>query len=115
MKKKIAAGLLFIITILVMSACKSDTSATDAAAMRKKGMVPINGSTFKTDNGWGYTITVDNKIFIKQPEIPAIEGNKGFATEEDAAKVAELVIHKIAKNENPAVSKEELKKLGIIK
>lgn len=98
-----------------MGACRSHTSAPDAAAMAKKGMIPIDGNTFKTDNGWGYTITVNNKLFIKQTEIPAIEGNKGFATEEDAAKVAQLVINKIAKNESPAVKKEELQKLGIIK
>lgn len=109
---------LTIISIAVLSSCNSNRSkaAADetAAAMAKKGMVPIDGSTFKTANGWGYSITVDNKLFIKQDKIPAIQGNKSFATEEDAAKVAELVIKKIAKNENPAVTIQELKQLGII-
>lgn len=115
MKKKISTAFLLLITILVMDACRNHTSAPDTAIMVKKGMVPIDGSTFKTDNGWGYTITVNNKLFIKQTEIPAIEGNKGFVTEEDAAKVAQLVINKIAKNESPAVKKKELQELGIIK
>ena len=117
MKKKLSAIVLAIISVAVLSSCNSNNTsgAETAAAMAKKGMVPINGSTFKTDNGWGYSITVDNKLFIKQSQIPAVEGNKGFATEEDAAKVAELVIKKIAKNENPAVTKEELQKLGIIR
>lgn len=113
-----SALFLTIIFIAVLSSCNSNRSkiaeAQNAAAMAKKGMVPINGSTFKTGNGWGYSITVDNKLFIKQTQIPAIQGNKSFATEEDAAKVAELVIKKIAKNETPAVTKEELKQLGII-
>lgn len=98
-----------------MGSCRNHSSTPDAATKVKKDKVPIEGSTFKTDNGWGYTITVNNKLFIKQTEIPAIEGNKGFTTEEDAAKVAQLVINKIEKNESPAVKKEELEKLGIIK
>ena len=115
MTKKISTTFFLVITtLLVMSACKSHTSAPDTTIMIK-GKVPIDGSTFKTDNGWGYTITVNNKLFIKQTEIPAIEGNKVFTTEEDAAKVAQLVINKIAKNESPAVKKKELQELGIIK
>ena len=118
MKKKLSVFFLIIISIGVLSSCHSNSNNTaaaeTAAAMAKKGMVPINGSTFKTGNGWGYSITVDNKLFIRQTQIPAIEGNKGFASQEDAAKVAELVIKKLAKNENPAVTKEDLKQLGII-
>ena len=110
--------ILLTISIAICSSCNSNRSkaaaAETAAAMAKKGMVLINGSTFKTGNGWGYSITVDNKLFIKQDQIPAIQGNKSFASEEDAAKVAELVITKIAKNETPAVTKVELKQLGII-
>lgn len=116
--KNVSVILLFIISVALLNSCNTNSNNTSAAetaaAMAKKGMVPINGTTFKTDNGWGYSITVDNKLFIKQAEIPAIRGNKGFASQEDAAKVAELVIKKIAKNQNPAVTKEELTQLGII-
>ena len=115
MKNKLLTVLLFLITIAVLGACKSNTSADDVAAMAKKGMVPVNGYTFKTDNGWGYTITVNNKVFIKQSMIPAVEGNKGFSTQEDAAKVGQLIIDKLANHESPAVKKEDLQKLGIIK
>lgn len=115
MKKKLLTVLVFIITIAVFGACKSNTSDVDAAAMAKKGMVPVNGYTFKTDNGWGYTITVNGKVFIKQNAIPAVEGNKGFATQDDAARVAQLVIDKIANHESPAIKKTDLQKLGIIK
>jgi hypothetical protein len=114
LKSKILTVLLFLAAIVLAGSCQNN-SATESSAMAKKGMVPVNGSTFKTENGWGYNITVDNKLFIKQTEIPVVEGNKGFATEEDAAKVAQLVINKIAKNESPAVKKEDLEKLGIIK
>ncbi len=115
MKKKLVTVLLFIIAIVVFDSCKSDTSASDDAAMAKKGMVPVDGNTFKTDNGWGYTISVNHKVFIKQTVIPAVEGNKGFATQEDAARVAQLVINKIANQQKPTIKKEDLKRLGIIK
>lgn len=115
MKKKLFTVLLFIVTIVVLNACRSNTSAADAAAMANKGMVPVEGYTFKAENGWGYTITVNNKVFIKQSIIPAVEGNNGFSTQEDAAKVAQLIIDKLANHESPAVKKDDLQKLGIIK
>ncbi|HET7115111.1 MAG TPA: DUF4907 domain-containing protein [Hanamia sp.] len=115
MKKKLFTIVFFIITITVIGACKSNTSDGDIAAMTQKGMVPVEGYTFKTENGWGYTITVNNKVFIKQTLIPAIEGNRGFSTQEDAAKVAQLIIDKLANHKSPAVKKEDLEKLGIIK
>lgn len=115
MKNKLLTVLLFIVSIAFFDACKSNTSATDVVDMAKKGMVPVDGYTFKTDNGWGYTITVNNKVFIKQTLIPAIEGNRGFSTQEDAAKVAQLIIDKLANHKSPAVKKEDLEKLGIIK
>lgn len=114
MKNKVIVPFLFLITIILLGACNSNTSTPDAVAMAKKGMVPIEGSTFKTDNGWGYAITVNNKLFIKQSAIPVIEGNKGFASEQDAAKVAQLVINKLVKHESPTIKKDELKQLGVI-
>jgi len=115
MKKKLFTVFLFIIAIAVFGACKSNTSDGNLTAANKKGMVPVEGYTFKAENGWGYTITVNNKVFIKQTVIPAVEGNKGFSTQEDAAKVAQLVIDKLANHESPAIKKEDLQKLEIIK
>ncbi len=64
-------------------------------------------------NSFGYDIYQAGKIIVHQNSIPAVEGNNGFTTREKAAKVARLVIMKIKKGEMPpAVTKEELKKIG---
>lgn len=66
-------------------------------------------------NTFGYDVYGDGKLIIHQTSIPAMSGNKGFATKADAVKVAELVIEKIRKGiMPPTVSKDELQKLKVI-
>ena len=68
------------------------------------------------NNTFGYDIYLDGTMLIHQPSRPGLPGNDGFATEEDAKKVAELVIKKIRNNElPPTVAIEELRGLGVIK
>jgi hypothetical protein len=64
--------------------------------------------------GYGYDIKVDGIPYVHQPNIPAVSGNSGFKTEEQARKVAELVKYKI-KNKilPPTVELKELDSLGI--
>lgn len=66
--------------------------------------------------GFGYDIYRNNALYIHQPNIPALSGNKGFSTAGNAQKTANLVIHKI-KNSilPPSVSIEELDSLGVFK
>lgn len=117
MKKYIPIFFCVLIAVVFLNSCNNSPAAQDqnAAEMAKKGMVPVNASIFKTDKGWGYSIIIDNKLFIRQDIIPAVEGNQGFATKEDATKVAELVLNKMKNKEKPIVKKEDLKQLGIIK
>jgi hypothetical protein len=52
---------------------------------------------------------------IIQPNKPGLSGNEGFKTQEQAQKVAELVIEKIKKGEMPpTVTIEELSELGVL-
>ena len=68
-----------------------------------------------SNNTWGYDIFVNTKLSIHQSSIPALSGNNGFKTKEDADKVAELVISKMKRGEMPpSVSLAELKELKII-
>ena len=68
------------------------------------------------DEKFGYTIFIDGQMYIEQKSIPAIQGNKGFDTKEDAEKIAKLVIEKIKHGEMPpAISVEELKGHGVIR
>jgi hypothetical protein len=67
------------------------------------------------DNTFGYDIYSDGRLKIHQPSVPAMPGNKGFATKAAAEKVAQLAIKKMAKGESlPTISREELKKLKAI-
>ncbi len=72
--------------------------------------------TFQNDNKeWGYKILKNNKALINQPNIPAIQGNKGFPSEEKAKKTGEFVLQKITKGEfPPIISIEDLDSLEIL-
>jgi hypothetical protein len=49
-------------------------------------------------NGWGFDIYLDGKQYIHQPYIPLPESEKGFSSEEDAARTALLMVYKIKQN-----------------
>lgn len=65
-------------------------------------------------NKFGYSIYIDGLMYIEQEVIPAIEGNRGFDTREEAEKIAKLAIEKIRQGElPPVISIEELKAKGV--
>jgi hypothetical protein len=65
---------------------------------------------------YGYDVFADGRLMIHQPGVPALPGNEGFKTKEDASKIALLVIEKIKKGEMPpTISIDEMKKLKVIK
>ena len=75
----------------------------------KAVVIPLENHTF------GYDIYVHGAVLVHQPTRPGLPGNSGFATDEDAMKVAELVIRKIRNNEMPpTVTIEELQVLGVL-
>ena len=73
--------------------------------------------TIKTNTGWGYEIYNHKKLYIHQEFIPAIQGNKSFATERDATTVGKFIIGKMEKlkTDLPHITVEELDSLKIIK
>lgn len=73
----------------------------------------LNLASIKTTSGWGYVITLKEKIIIKQTVIPVISENKSFETEEEALKIGQLVLDKLSSNESPTVTKEDLSLLSI--
>ncbi|MFN8277485.1 MAG: DUF4907 domain-containing protein [Chitinophagales bacterium] len=61
---------------------------------------------------WGYDIFLNNQLFIHQTTVPAMPGNEGFTTRENAVLVADFVVAKIKKGEMPPrVTLDDLKKL----
>jgi hypothetical protein len=73
----------------------------------------IRLKTFKSETGWGYTVSVDGKVVICQPFIPAIEGNRPFATRSDARKTGRMMIDRFNHGVDPSLSPDDLHKAGI--
>jgi len=68
------------------------------------------------NNTFCYDVYAEGRLMIHQSSAPGLPGNEGFKTQEDAAKVAEMVMYKISKGEMPpTVSIDEMKQLGVIK
>jgi len=74
--------------------------------------------TFQNDSaygGFGYDVYINNTMYVHQPNIPAVPGNKGFVTEEKAKRAGELVSYKIKHNiMPPSVTPKELDSLGVL-
>lgn len=104
--------LLACFCVIALGSCQSNAPAISNIGNTKDSM-SIGSYAFKTTNGWGYGITIDNRLYIKQTTIPAVTGNKSFASQKDAEKVASLVINKIKLHQKPTIFKEELQTLQI--
>lgn len=62
----------------------------------------------KTNTGWGYAISNDKKIIIKQTVIPVISTSQSFQTEKEAFQVGNLVLKKLRANLSPTITKNDL-------
>jgi hypothetical protein len=69
--------------------------------------------TFRSGSGWGYAVSTQGKVVICQPFIPAIEGNKPFATKSDAKKAGKIIVTRLSEGAEPSLSADELIKAGI--
>jgi len=77
----------------------------------------IKSEIIKTQgNTYGYDIILNGSVFIHQPNIPGLPGNKGFSSIDKAEKVADFVINKIRNNiMPPSITMDELNKLNVLK
>ena len=85
-----------------------DTSSVDV----------YHSETFTTEgiSGWGYRIMLNGDLYINQPHIPAVQGNKGFSNPVFAKKTADFAILKIQQGFSPpTITVEELDSLGVLK
>lgn len=64
--------------------------------------------TMQVDGGYGYVVLHGKDTLIYQPHIPAIGRRAAFASKEDALKIGKLVCRKLADQQPPTVSKEEV-------
>lgn len=112
MKSGFVSGI-FIVIIIAVCSCNSNGHHNTDENVDHKDSVNITAAPFKTADGWGYNVMVDNKVFINQSIIPGIQGIKSFASEQDAAKVGNLIITKIKAHQRPIIVIADLKALGI--
>ncbi len=70
---------------------------------------------FTPEHGWGYQILNNGDLYINQPHIPAVAGNKGFDSEAKATTTANFILYKLNNGLfPPTVSQEELDSLGVL-
>jgi hypothetical protein len=98
----IKLSILVFIGILVFS-----------TLMQFKAGPKVELYTFKIENGFGYNILVNNKIYIHQEIIPAVINNQHFISRHDAQITGTLVIEKLKTGKVPALSINELDSLKI--
>jgi hypothetical protein len=73
----------------------------------------FKSKTFQIENGWGYDILINDKIYIHQENIPAVKGKQFFQSKSEAGKTATLVVEKLKKRQLPLVKIAELDSLKI--
>ncbi|GAA4274509.1 DUF4907 domain-containing protein [Aquimarina gracilis] len=65
------------------------------------------------DYGWYYEIYRGDDLLIKQENIPGVSGNQYFKSNEEAKKIAVLVVAKLERRTMPNITMEELDSCNI--
>lgn len=112
--------LRIIVVLMVLCACQQpEKTKKEEAVITRDGTeltqrVNYEISTLLLSKGWGYQIRKNGKLILDQPTIPGRPGLNGFQSQEDAQKVAELVVSKLkAQVFPPTVNEDDLKNLNI--
>ncbi len=117
----------FILALTMIVACSGPEKNNSQTTDTDKYTIPnpmegkeVTVQTFLNDsmrdqvNGFGYNIYVDSNLTVRQPNIPAVPGNKGFVSDAEAKRVGEFVALKVKNNiMPPSVSVAELDSLEI--
>ena len=107
--------ILFIFTgAMFFLACSNKQTNTNIKETTEAKASVVSFELIQFNEGWGYKVYVNSKLYITQNVIPGYSGNKAFVSATDAQKVATMVVHKI---ENgflpPTIEMDELNKLGV--
>jgi len=112
--------LRIFVALMVLSACEQSEKTKKEDADIAQDEIQITQrvnyeiSTLHLLKGWGYQIRKNGKLILDQPTIPGRPGLNGFQSQEDAQKVAELVVSKLkAQVFPPTVNEDDLKNLNI--
>ena len=129
--------LLIVLSVILIS-CQdqSNQSISEESVEQRETAIdkPVENTSINTDKsvkttpsnysyvtiysdsiGWGYDIMEGSVRRIHQPHIPAVQGNQGFKSGADAAKVAEKIIEKLDNGiMPPTISIDEMRDLGVL-
>ncbi len=75
---------------------------------KRPGEIELSVQTFETGMGWGYNVLKNDSVYIHQEFIPAIEGRKGFRTEEEAKIIGNLALLKMKTQKLPMITLAEI-------
>jgi hypothetical protein len=128
--------LIVLSVILVSCQDQSNQSISEESVEQRETAIdkPVENTSINTDKsvkttpsnysyvtiysdsiGWGYDIMEGSVRRIHQPHIPAVQGNQGFKSGADAAKVAEKIIEKLDNGiMPPTISVDEMRDLGVL-
>ena len=101
--------LVLLVAILFAAGSTIFLLAIKPAPARKG----LSYNCFKTEQGWGYDVLVNDQILIHQPFIPGKSGVNGFSTEQEAGADAQNVIEKIKSGEFPLVNHQQLQRPAV--
>lgn len=118
---------ILVFVLFSMVSCSSNSNETEAEPLKKESTNIDNvgvhldqeaytlEATFSPEFGWGYQILNNGELYINQPHIPSVQGNKGFDSKDKAIKTAEYIINKLEHDIfPPTVSPEELDSLDVL-
>ena len=92
--------LFYLCTVLLLVQCAKKKEA-------------FTTEVFKINKGYGYTILFNNKLIIKQNEIPVISQKRVFCSKNEALVVANFVVERLKKSQAPTITIKDLDKLKI--
>ncbi|WP_159778229.1 DUF4907 domain-containing protein [Flavobacterium sp. 9AF] len=101
MIKNLLIYVIFVLVFQLFSACKEKAIAFDGIVYQIE------------ENKFGYEIYLQGKPFIKQENIPAIEGNHSFKDSLDALKTLDKVLERLNKGEKPSLTESDIQQLKI--
>lgn len=111
----------FLSLLLMISSCSVDPKETETneaeEVLNSTPTEPVYEiiTTELLEKGFGYQILKDGKLIIDQQQIPAVQGNQYFSSEDAARRTGELALKKIKDQLfPPTISIEELDSLGVL-
>ena len=121
MKNRLTLAALILLSCMSMTVLRAQVAPSPVQSDQSAAKFPAAKTYVNTKltykiiaapkHTYGYDVFGDGRLMIHQTSVPALPGNDGFKTKEDAIKVALLVIDKIKRGEMPpTISIEEMKK-----